>query len=379
MNIGINGRHLTENKTGVGRYLSNLLREWSTSPRGHHFFVYFSTEHPTKEDEELLSRPAVSVRRIPRPVGTNSFLLWYIFSLSRALRKDNIDYFFSADYFLPPLPRQCMASMTIHDVSYLAHPEWFTPAYQVYCRIFSQARSKRANRIFTVSEFSRKEILTYIPMSADKISVIPLAADPAFTTQSSATTPLVTSPFFLYVGKMLNRRNIKQLIEAFDTYLSTTKHSEMKLVLRGSNETHPRIDIESMATRLNNTHMRDAVVLLNGYLNDADLSNLYKHATATFYLSSYEGFGLPVLESLVSGTPVVTAPGTPMAEIAGDAAVLVTPTNVQDISNIMTRLTTDAPWVNELQKRAHTRASIFDWAKTAKQTLDQIERDYEQR
>ena len=138
MRIAINGRHLGKNKTGVGRYLLSILEIWAKEAPKHEFFVYYSSEILQKEDLAVFENSNNIVpRKVPRPLKTNSFLLWYIFSLPRAVRKDKIDFFFSPDYFLPPFLRDIPSSMTIHDVSYLAHPEWFSIPYRVYCQIFS--------------------------------------------------------------------------------------------------------------------------------------------------------------------------------------------------------------------------------------------------
>ncbi len=379
MRIGINGRHLGQNKTGVGRYLINLLNVWAREVPQHEFFVYFSNERLAAEDEDLFKNFSHIVpRKIPRPMNLNSFFLWYNFSLPRAIKKDKIDFFFSPDYFLPPFLGKMKKSMTIHDVSFLAHPEWFSLSYQIYTDIYCKFAAKRSDIIFTMSEFSKMEIIKYVHLAPGKIEVIPLAVDKRFRRSpemKEVQNADIEGKYFLYVGKIFNRRHVAEMLNAFDIYLNKSKDSKAQFVISGKNETHPFIDIDHMIGEINNRYKRKAIIHYQ-FIDDDVLLSLYRSATGFFYLSAYEGFGLPVLEALAMGTPTVTARYASLPEVAGDAAVYVNPTDISHISDIMLRLMHDSEWIKELRDKSILQASGFSWDVTARKTMEKIEQTY---
>lgn len=380
MKIGINGRHLGPNKTGVGRYLINLLQEWKRSPRGHQFYVYTSTEQLEPEDRALFTAGSPIVhRQVSRPFGTSSFHLWYNWSLPRAMMKDGIDWFFSPDYFCPPhLSKSICRSLTIHDVSYLAHPEWFSLLYRFYGELFSKIPARTANIVFAVSKFSKSEILRFTKVEPERVIVTHEAVDSRFHPNGGDDTPQLKDlsfPYFLYVGKIFNRRHVQELIKAFERYLKISNNPNIQLVIRGKNETVPFQEIEIQIKDLNDRLGRLAI-LHPAFLTDNQLIALYQHARAFFYLSSYEGFGLPILESMACGVPTITVSATSIPEVAGDAAVYVDPKDIHGIADIMIRIMNDSAWVEDLRRRGLERTKMFAWSQTAEQTLKTIEASY---
>lgn len=379
MNVGINGRHLGSNKTGVGRYLLSLLQEWQREPRGHRFFVYVSTEQLTSEDEALFSPGSpITLRRVPRPFGTHSFHLWYNWSLPRAMVRDKVDWFFSPDYFCPPfLPRQLKRSMSIHDVSFLSHPEWFPRLYQLSCQVYSRFPAPKTNIIFTISDFSAKEIQHHYDLPLSHILVTPLAAHHTFTS-AAATAPAIPGlgqRYFLFVGKMFNRRHVRQMLLAFRDYLAANHDTVTQFVLRGQDETHPAEHLQELVREINLVAKRQAIIWPE-YCTDQQLLGLYQSAVGFFYLSTYEGFGLPVLEALACGTPTVTVRASSIPEVAGEAGIYVDPKNVNEIAQVMARLISDTAWVSERRKLALAQAQKFSWHHTARATLLAIEKAY---
>lgn len=377
MKIGINGRYLGPNKTGVGRYLYNLLKVWSSNPRGHEFIVYYSNEKLQPEDRALTERGrSVILRRLPRPFRTNSFHLWYNYSLPRAVIADGIDFFFSPDYFLPPLRRSIHRSLTVHDVSNLSHPDWFPFMYRIYGQLYSKRPARNADIVFTVSQFSKQEILKRIEIPEQRVAVTPEAADATFRpsgVQSSLSNFGIKRSYFLFVGKIFNRRHVDAALQAFTTYLASSRDTTTQFVIRGNNETRPRIDILGIAKKINADFNRDAVVF-PGYISDEELVTLYQQATGFFYLSDYEGFGLPIVEAMACGTPTVTVRSSSIPEVGGDAAIYVDPGRIDDIAAIMQRLVNDRDWVGRIRDASIRQAGLFSWKATAAQTLDTIER-----
>jgi alpha-1,3-rhamnosyl/mannosyltransferase len=375
MRIGINGRHLGPGKTGVGRYLQNLLRVWGQEAHGHEFLVYYSSENPTAEDRALLAQPTIQARRVPRPLG--SYHLWHNVALPRALVRDRVDCFFSPDYFCPVvLPRHLPRCLTIHDVSYIVHPEWYSWQYRVYCTVNSVWPARRADLIFTISEFQRDSIIRATGVASPQIRVTPLAADPSFhpaPDRSSLTLPPgVSGPYFLFVGMIFNRRHIVESLNAFEQFVQRTGNNQFQFVIRGSDATRPAQGIAQRAAAINRRLDRTAVVLLP-HLPDAALTALYQASTAFLYPSSYEGFGLPVLEAMACGIPTITVRASAIPEVAGDAAIYVDPLDVGGLSRILERVVSDDTWVQELRRLSLAQASRFSWKRTAHDTLKAIE------
>lgn len=379
MKIGINGRYLGPNKTGVGRYLYNLLKVWSSNQHGHEFIVYYSNEQLQPEDRALAERGhSVIFRHLSRPFRTNSFHLWYNFSLPRTIISDGIDFFFSPDYFLPPLRKSIHRSLTVHDVSYLSHPEWFPFMYRIYGQLYSKRPARTADIVFTVSQFSKQEILKNIEIPEQRVVVTSEAADTTFRSsgvQGALSNFGFKKAYFLFVGKIFNRRHVDAALHAFTRYLASSRDTTTQFVIRGNNETRPRIDILGIAKKINADFNRDAVIF-PGYISDEELVTLYQQATGFFYLSSYEGFGLPVLEALACGVPTVTVRGSSITEVAGEAGIYVEPTDIEGLKYIMNRLITDPAWVTSVRNRSIQQAQRFSWQKTATETLLAIEKVY---
>lgn len=380
MRVGINGRHLGPNKTGVGRYLLSLLNEWASSDKEHEFFVYYGNEELQTEDRAPFEKnPHMHLRHVRRPLG--SFHLWYNFSLPAALHRDKIDVFFSGDYFLPFFRLRGMRTcMTIHDVSYLAHPKWFPPLYRLYCALFSKRKAAHADVIISVSDYSKKEILKYTQAQAQNVYVIHEAASDTFSLKKVTDRALpsdISLPYFLFVGKILNRRHVWELIRAFKLFSEQVPYPQAHLLLRGDNETNPHQDIEGLANGLNRELKRDAVRFLPR-ISDQELATLYQSTAGFFYLSSYEGFGLPVLEALACGAPTVTVRASSIPEVAGDAALYVDPTDEKEIALIMQRLLQDQSWLSEIREKSIEQAKKFSWEKAARQTLEIMETVHEQ-
>jgi len=378
MRVGINARYLGPNKTGVGRYLSNLLQAWTLKPRGHEFYLYVSTEQLDSMDRKIVARSPFTLRRVPRPFKTHSFQLWYLWAMPRALIQDDIDFFFSPDYFLPPIPSsRIRRALTIHDVSYLAHPEWFPLPYRIYSKIFSKRQARQADIIFTVSEYSKQEIIKLVGVPGNRIQVTPEAAEkryhPAKNPKESINELGIGKRYFLYVGTVFNRRNVDQLITAFNKYLGSSNDRATQLVIRGKNETRPWIDMQGLVSSANRVAGRQAIVILD-FINDQQLINLYQDALGFFYLSDYEGFGLPVAEALACGIPTITTQSSSLPEVGGEAAIYIDPRDSEGIRRIMQKLINDKNWTQSLKEKSLRQAQKFSWENTADLTLQAMER-----
>jgi len=402
MKIGIDAHNLWGRRMGMGRYLSNLLREWSKLSVGQKFILYFKDYIP---DDVPKSDNFES--KILKSKSTAFFMHCL---LPRAAEKDEVDLFFSPSYILPlKIFKKIKTAVTIHDISYEAHPEWFSWQNNILLRFVSKKSAQRADIILTPSEFTKKEILKYYQVNPDKIFVVPLAVDGKFRYYPSAflgrpsesasglgsslvasgdTLPAfepktriraisefseilnkhsIKNKFIFYIGAIFNRRFIPECIEAFKQVAK--KFPEHQFLISGTNYTHPFVDINYIIKKANEDIGREAI-LHTDYVDENDLVYLYNDASLFIWLSSYEGFGLPPLEALACGAPVITTKMGSLAEAVGESAVFVNnPENIQEVSEAMERVLSNEQLGNELIKKGLAQAQKFSWQKTAEETL----------
>lgn len=304
MRVSVDARELVGRPTGVGRYLAELLTEWAggDAARRHEFVLY---AHGTPA--WLPDAWRGQVRRLPGAGGT----LWEQRDLARAIAADRPDVHFAPAYSAP-LTAAAPTVVAIHDVSFLAHPEWFGRREALRRRLITGWSARRARRILTISEFSRGEIVSRVGVPATKIRVIYPGIRPPAATPAAARDPLV-----LYVGSLFQRRHVDVLIPAFGRVHAHVPEARLEIV--GENRTVPRVDFEAIVAR----HGLGAAVGLRAYAPEDTLRDLYARAAVFVFLSAYEGFGLTPLEALAAGAaPVVL--DTPVArETLGPAATFV--------------------------------------------------------
>ena len=303
--IGVDARELLGAKTGVGRYLGELLRRWAMAPDVAEAprFVLYSPEPLTIPD--VTSR-RIETRVLPGTRGT----LWEQTTLRRAVHRDRPDVFFAPAY-TAPLRLRVPFVVTIHDISFSAHPEWFRWREGTRRRFITRQTARRARRILTDSHFSRREIERHYDVADDRIAVIP----PGITKRRAMTS--WPEPLVLYAGSVFNRRRVPDLISAFAEV--TLSVPDARLVIVGDNRTWPPQDLAEVAATYEVT---DRVELRN-YVSDTELDLLYGRAAVFAFLSEYEGFGLTPLEALSAGVPIVVLDTLVAREVYGDAATYV--------------------------------------------------------
>jgi glycosyltransferase involved in cell wall biosynthesis len=367
MRIGIDGRYLfIRNKTGVSRYLAGILRAWVTDPR-FEFHLYLPNAEPVYDQEtrDLVARMNVHVHR-SRSRLARDHRLWFAFVLPWELRQHRLDWYFSPDYFLPYLlPRALKRSMMLMDISYVARPRWFPLRARLWYTAFSTCRARAADIVFTISEFSRKEIEQRLRVPRGRIVTATCGHFMSLAAEDAPRLKEKRSPYFFYVGEMFTRRCIPLIIEGFTRWIESRRDGESQLLLRGKNLTHPFVDIEGLVREANVRAGREAVRLLPR-LDDAELLSMYVHAIATIYISRYEGFGLPVLESMALGANVVTARCASLPEVGQDGVVYVprfTPRGIGEaLSEALKQYQTSDPWRREHRKAI---AATFSWKNAA--------------
>jgi glycosyltransferase involved in cell wall biosynthesis len=358
--LGIDGHRLAGERSGVGRYIAELLREWARSDVPFAEVVVF-----VPAGVEADSLPPKHPFRVHEVAGTGGAAFHW--TLGRAAARD-VDLLFCPSY-AAPLAYRGPFVVTVHDaLSALMPPH---PGLRQRLRHRATRRSARkARHVITVSEASRRDVSRAYRVSLSDITAVPngcgaeffVPPTPALAEDVRARYSLTGVPFFLFVGKFARRRNLPTLVEAFADARSrvSTAHA---LVLAGENTFGEPVREAAAAVGLTDA------VRLPGYVPEQDLHVLYHEADAFAYPSSYEGFGLPVLEAMAAGTPVLTARNSALVEVAGDAALLVDEPRRDLLADALAALLSDAPLRERLSGRGRQRARLYPWSRTAEETM----------
>ena len=360
MHLAINASEIGRQRGGNETHLLGLLEGWSGAkncPQVSLITVTTGAAMPWGADSPW---PAINVgpyRRLP-------FLLW---QQTLALRRLKPDWYLST-YFLPPvLP--CRGAVLVHDVSFLAHPEYFPRAIAIYMRILVGMAIEKAECVMVDSEFTRQEMRRFFPRARKPTAIVqcgvgrqfvpdaPPEADLAILTQYG-----VSPPYVFAIGNIHPRKNLARLLEAY--LILRQQGYPLAMVWTGL----PRWGSEDLLERACR-----AGVILTGFVPQAHLPAFYRRAAVFVYPSLYEGFGLPVVESMACSTPVVCSDTTSLPEVAGEAALLVNPESCREIADAIRRLTDESALADDLRQAGLERVKRFTWANVAQRTLAALE------
>jgi glycosyltransferase involved in cell wall biosynthesis len=350
LHVAIDGRELLGHPTGVGRYLHAVLERWAAA-RGsdapeHRFTVVL----PSEPDGALRGLgPRVAWHVAP---GGSAGTWWEQVTLPRALAGIGPDVLFAPAY-TAPLRARCPFVLLVHDVSFHAHPEWFGRREGMRRRWLTRASARRARKVLTVSEFSRRQAARYLGLAESSIAIASPAVDP-----QTLPTPATRSPLVLYAGSLLNRRNVPLMLEAFARVVAEIP--DARLVLAGDNRTHPRQDPTELARRMG---VADHVEWRH-YVSDRELADLYASARVFLFLSAYEGFGMTPLEALARGVAPVVLDTDVSREVYADAAVRVPPDAAQIAATVVGLLRDDTAR-EVLLAAGRRRLAHYSWDRTA--------------
>ena len=363
MRIGIDARELFGQTTGVGRYLTNLLMEWSDQCKNGYTFILYS---PASEDRaidlfnqlKLGDNPVFEHCELKGSQGT----LWEQSQLSKAANSDNLDVFFAPNYSAP-LTLQIPFVLALHDVSYFSRPDWFNWREGIRRRLLAAKSAKLAHTVLTLSQFSHDEIVNHLNIDSNRIKITPLGTSKKQVEHVDSKD----SHLVLFAGSCFTRRRIPDLIRAFA--LVQTRESRARLSIVGDNRTYPHLNLKSI---VNSAEMAD-YVSLESWISDPDLTELLRKAKVFVFLSEYEGFGLPPLEALAFGIPSVMLDTKIAREVMGEAASFVPINDIHATADALVELLWDSPKRNEILKAAPGILARHTWADTAMQTMRVVE------
>jgi glycosyltransferase involved in cell wall biosynthesis len=351
--IGIDARKLYD--FGIGTYIRNLIRYLARLDRDTEFVLLCRPE-----DRQALASVGENFRPIPQTAANYSFAEQVRIPL--ALRRERIRLFHAPHYVLPPLVG-CPSVVTIHDCIHLMFPQYLPNrlAYH-YARASISLAARRATRVLTVSESSKRDILRFVDAPPEKIDVIYNAYDERFAVEPLEEDVIrvreryqLHDEFVLYAGNVKPHKNLERLIQAFNL-VRARGLDQLKLVLIGD-----EISKYAVLRRAVHQHQLHKYVRFLGYLPEETLAVMYRLAGVFVFPSLYEGFGLPPLEAMASGTPVVTSNVSSLPEVAGDAAVLVDPYDPNAIADGIYRVLTDEALRRDLRQKGLARARQFSW------------------
>jgi glycosyltransferase involved in cell wall biosynthesis len=356
--IGIDARKLHD--FGIGTYIRNLLRQLARLDSQTEFVILCRPE-----DRDALAAVGENFRPVPETSGNYSIAEQ--FKIPWALKREGVTLFHAPHYVLPPLV-QCRSVVTIHDVIHLMFPQYLPNRVAFsYAKWSITQAAQRATRVMTVSESSKRDILRFVDTEPDKIDVIYNAYDERFAMEPREEDVVrvreryqLTDEFVLYAGNVKPHKNLERLIDAF-ALVRQRGLDHLKLVLIGD-----EISKYTALRRAVHQHQLHKYVRFLGYLPEDTLAVMYRLAGVFVFPSLYEGFGLPPLEAMASGTPVVTSNVSSLPEVAGDAAVLVDPYDPQAIAEGIYRVLTDEKLRRDMVHKGIARAGQFSWEQSVR-------------
>ena len=361
--VGIDARKLKD--FGIGSYIRNLIEALARRPESLAYrFRVFAREADRDALPELPPHFDVASEEAP------GYSLAELTGFAWRLWRHRLDLFHATHYVLPPLPRG-RAVVTIHDIIHLLYPQ-FLPnrAAHLYARVMIRRALKRADRIITVSHSSQRDLVDYFGVASLRIEVIYNGVSRRFRPdvpeqerRRVADKHGLPSPYLLFLGSERPHKNARNVVRAFAEARrrAALPHA---LVLAG---TLPKNQgrVEALIEALD----LESVVCRTGIVHDQDMPGLFAGADAFLYPTLYEGFGLPVVEAMACGVPVLTSSTSALQEVAGGHALLVDPMDVDAIAAGIVTLATDAGKRAELAKLGLARAADFSWDKAAEATL----------
>ena len=346
MKIVINSRFLTQQLTGVQRFALEISRQLKKSGRDMKFIAPPKIFHKSGAEE----LDAVSYGKF-----TGHF--WEQLDLPRYLRKARHPLLVNLANTAPLFYKNQI--ITIHDLAFLRNPSWFSKTFYCFYRFLLPAIAENSLKIITVSEFSKKEIMRLLNIPGEKIKVVRNAVSESFPDSAEHASRYCDEEYLLAVSSMDPRKNIKNLLASFNRL----NLKDMKLIVAG-----PENKIFASGKSGKPTTAEHNVAF-TGYTSDKELAVLYRNAKMFVYPSLYEGFGLPPLEAMACGCPVVVSNVASLPEVCGDAAYYVDPYDVESIADGMYRVLTDDDLRQNLIKKGFERVKLFSWEKSAKEHI----------
>ncbi len=364
MRVAVNCRFLIKDKLeGIGNYSYETIKRIVQSNPTDEFILIFDRPY---DESFVFGTNCIPVVLTPPARHPVLWYLWFEWRLPRVLRKYKVDTFYSPDSYLSTRSKTPTV-LIVHDLAYIHYPKFIPKLVLRYYKKWFPRFLQKAKKVGTVSQATAEDIRTQYPNVdlKSKVSYTPCAADEMYYPRDFDTQEAIRQKYtddqeyFLFVGAIHPRKNVINLLKAFYKFKKFYKCS-LKLVIVG------RVAwmSEEFEKYLSEHPYREDILLLEN-LDKKALSEIYSAAYALVYPSYFEGFGIPILESIQSGVPVIVSDTSSMPEVAGDAGILVDPSNTQDICDKMGILYKDEQLYRKLKSNCPQQAAKFSWDKTS--------------
>jgi glycosyltransferase involved in cell wall biosynthesis len=360
--IAIDARKLHD--YGIGTYVRNLISGLAKQD-GDDAYVLLCR----KADMEFVS--SLGPRFEALRVDAGNYSVREQLTVPLALARARVDLFHAPHYVVSPFTR-CPFVVTIHDCIHLRFPEYLpSRAAHTYARAMMQSSARRSRRVLTVSNASKQDILHYLRIPAAKVEVIYNALDERLARPPTDVEVgqirerfQLTAPFILYTGNIKPHKNVDRLIEAYSVLRRRGQQDAKLLIIGDDISKYPNL------RRLVHRFQLHKHVRFLGFVPEFTLAALYRLASVFVFPSLYEGFGLPPLEAMSAGVPVITSNVSSLPEVVGDAAVLVDPMDAGAIADAMARVLTDATLRTTLIARGFERVKVFSWDRSVRRVRE---------
>ncbi len=363
MRIGIDARPLIdEQPTGIGIYLRNIIRYIQKVDVKNEYFLYSHRQL----SHTFIPSDNFHICIIPGRVGT----LWLRYKLPKYLKRDLINIFWGTQHFLPKRMKGIYSFLTVHDVALLLNSKWGSRVNSFMQRTFLRPSVKEADKILAVSCSTKNDLIRICNVPESKIQVIYAAGlyNKSFSPDTNIEREIeLKKKYFLYVGKIEPRKNLNNVIKAFN--IIARKYEDIFLVIAGGVGWR----YKGILNQIKISPFRDRIVQ-TGYVSDYEKEKLYQHAESVIFVSHYEGFGVPVLEAFAHGAPVITSNNSSLPEIGGDAAVYVDDENdvIQIVSAMEKVLNFSKEDRAKIALKGYQQAACFSWEKCAEETYKSL-------
>jgi glycosyltransferase involved in cell wall biosynthesis len=363
MNIGVNMTVADSAKTGIGTYAVNLVEQMLILDEENRYFIFVSGDLPLKN----VNPERHHVINVCRNKGWVRRILAEQFILPFLVKKHKIEMLHSVAFSCPVI-KLCKYVLTIHDLAYRVFPETVRKSRRVYYSVMFPLFASIADKIITVSENTKNDVIRCFHVPGDRIDTVLLGVSGHFRQEDDSDARAVlsslgiTGEYLLYVGSLEPRKNLVRLLQAFELI---RKEVKISLVIVGPKGWMYDGIFSSTAVI---EHKDD--IIFAGHVEDQVLPKLYSQAKAFVFPSLYEGFGLPALEAMACGAPLIASGTSSLREVCGDAAIYVDPFDVKNIFENIFMLVKNDQRRAELREKGLERSRQFSWEKTARMTLE---------
>lgn len=370
MHIGIDGNLLCGKKTGMGTVVFNILKYWKADANTK--ITVFSPEPLDEAFQKLIELNGIKVKTC----GRVNYFKWEQIVLPSNVKIENVDILW-CPYNTAPIKVSCPVVVTVHDLIYMtatlkSSPSMYKKAGILYRRNIVPLAVRKAKRIITISQFAKREICDYFPLAEDKIEVVYNSADinvkglekqeqKRFFEENNICTP-----YILGFGSLESRKNSMGLIRAY-CQMSDDIKKKYQLVLFGFRGYEKSEEFKYLKENTINN-----VVVLE-YVSEEEKNTLYRNSKMFVFPTFSEGFGIPILEAFANSTPVITSNVTAIPEVAGNAAILINPTKINEICEAIERIIKEDNLAQGLVKKGKLQLQKFDWRRTSKEVMEIIQ------